>query len=191
MVEKHLSSAVDVYPYECLTGKSLVRDSLWSGLCPSQHSNSDTSSGTSSRHSRWWRLAGDMRNTSGRWNTHTQLQLSGKQPSAHTSTAFYVHSNSWQLLMWFFNLVMWNVIFQHGYEYQSFCKDHGALTDTTVWKAICKYHETIFLWGEFDCRRRETNWMQEERWHRRRQITNREENTEIMVVNLNNNTLNS
>lgn len=47
-----------------LTDKSPAADSLWPGLCPSQRSNSDTSSGMSWRHSRWSHLAGDMKSTS-------------------------------------------------------------------------------------------------------------------------------
>lgn len=66
-----------------LTGKSPVRDSLWPGLCPSKRSNSDTSSGTSWHHSRWWRPAGGTRNTSeGDGNRPTSLRRI-KQPCRH------------------------------------------------------------------------------------------------------------
>lgn len=52
-----------------------MRCSLWSGLCPSVHSSSDTSSGTSSPHSRWWRPAGDTRSTSGGKNKTKTLHI--------------------------------------------------------------------------------------------------------------------
>lgn len=39
----------------------------------------------------------------------------------------------------------------------SLSKDHGALTGTTVWKAICKYHETIIPVGKIWCCRRKPN----------------------------------